>query len=531
MNITQRARQYFSKLIRFPTAISNHEMIDSLAPEFNSAQTSGTRQLKSHKELIQEKEQIRADMESFNQTNKTAQQEYQMNKESTIQKLDSVPSLRFHNHERANLQSFHQNLQKKFDDHTTRQLSFPIRHHNFEHMGPYLRHYLNNHGDSFQKYKDYNSLRTRQFEKEVVHWFSELYRSPNPERVWGYMPSGSTESNLQAVYLAREYFKDHQDVAVFFSQQAHSSLNKSIYYLRMNSFSQLAKTKGYTLPMELQERGMIEWPERVPTLENGEIDTEVLQYLLRSFADQRIPIVLSLTVGTTSGSAFDNVQKVIEALNSYEFYKDNRNHWIHIDGAWCGPYARLLDIASQNKMNNLPIEEIKNAQFDFSLEQVKSITTSIHKWIPSPFPSSILLIRDKELMPSDNLKEIYIRGQDYTLTTSRSGHAPLFTWDYLMTKNLKDHVDEALFSLDLAIYMHKQMEKIEKTLGINLKICRGKLGLNIRFKKPSDEICYKYGLLVLGNEAVVFIMPDKSKELCDNFIEDLQNDLIFQEEQ
>ncbi|CDW73806.1 UNKNOWN [Stylonychia lemnae] len=263
---------------------------------------------------------------------------------------------KFHNHEIINLQSFHQDLQSKFDDHTLRQLSFPTRHHNFEHMSPYLRHYLNNHGDSFQLYQDFYSLRTRQFEKQVIRWFSELYRSPNPEKIWGYMPSGSTEN-----------------------------------------------------------------------------------------------------------------------------------------------------IASQDKTRDLPVEEIKNAQFDFSFEEVKSITTSIHKWIPSPFPS----------------------GQDYTLSTSRNGHAPLFTWDYLMNKTLKVHIDEALFALDLAEYLQQQMEIIEQKYGINLKIFRGKLGLVIRFIKPSDEICFKYGLLVQGGEAVVFIMPEKTKELCDNFIEDLKNDFVF----
>ncbi|CDW86978.1 histidine decarboxylase [Stylonychia lemnae] len=232
---------------------------------------------------------------------------------------DFQPQLRFHNHEKTNLQSFHQNLQRKFQDQTMRQLSFPIRNHNFEHMSPYLRYYLNNHGDSFQEYRDYFSLRTRQFEKQVIHWFSQLYRSPNSENVWGYMPSGSTESIIKAFYQAREYFKDRKGMAVFFSQQAHSSVNKSIVYLKMNSFSQLAKTKGFLIPKELEERGIFEWPERVPTQQNGEIDYELLKYLLKPFAEQEIPIAISLTIGATIASNFDNTQKVIDVLNSYEF--------------------------------------------------------------------------------------------------------------------------------------------------------------------------------------------------------------------
>ncbi|CDW79072.1 histidine decarboxylase [Stylonychia lemnae] len=447
------------------------------------------------------------------------------------QTVQDIPTLDLYNDKKINLDQFHQNLQRKFDDHTSRQLSFPIRHHNFEKMAPYLRHYLNNHGDSFQADIDYNSLRTRQFEQQVIHYFAQLYRSPNPKQVWGYMPSGSTESNLQGIYFAREYFKNYKHVPVLYSSKAHSSLNKSIYYLRMNSFNQIAKTLDLKIPRELLESGMIDWPERLPVLEDGQVNVEQFQLMLKPFAEHQIPIVISLTAGTTSGSAFDNTRKVIQALHSYEFYTDNRNHWIHIDGAWCGPYARFLEMAAENQNLGLPRDAIKNAQFDFSFEEVKSITTSIHKWIPSPFPSSVLLIRDKTLMPSDHLQEIYIRGQDYTLTTSRSGHAPLFTWDYLMSKTLNEHIEEAVYSYQLAKYLKHQLQEIEVKLGIDLKIQLSEIGLNIRFKKPSDEICYKYALMVLGEEAVVFIMPDKTKELCDMFQRDIFDDQLFKQSQ
>jgi glutamate/tyrosine decarboxylase-like PLP-dependent enzyme len=75
-------------------------------------------------------------------------------------------------------------------------------------MGHYLKHYLNNHGDSFEKHSDYNRLRTRQFEQQVIKFFGDLYNTPKDCDLWGYMPSGSTESNLQALYFAREYFRD-----------------------------------------------------------------------------------------------------------------------------------------------------------------------------------------------------------------------------------------------------------------------------------------------------------------------------------
>jgi glutamate/tyrosine decarboxylase-like PLP-dependent enzyme len=47
------------------------------------------------------------------------------------------------------------------------------------------------------------------------------------------MPSGSTESNMQALYFAREHFVGYDHVAVFYTERTHSALTKSLYYLKL----------------------------------------------------------------------------------------------------------------------------------------------------------------------------------------------------------------------------------------------------------------------------------------------------------
>ena len=121
-------------------------------------------------------------------------------------------------------------------------------------------------------------------------------------------------------------------------------------------------------------------------------------------------------------------------------------------------------------------------------------------------------------MPKDPFKAIYIRGWDYTLTTSRNGHAALFAWDYLMRKSLSEHIEEAVQAYNLANYLHEKLLAIQRELNIDLNIYKSKIGLNIKFKKPSDELCYKYGLLVMEDIALIFIMPDKKKDLVDCFL-------------
>eukprot|EP00347_Sterkiella_histriomuscorum_P019172 403342664 len=433
------------------------------------------------------------------------------------------------------ISQYHQDLQKEFDDQTQQQFSFPIRHHNFEKMSPYLRHYLNNHGDPYQSGVDYNGMRTRQIEKQVINYFAEFYRLPseNKDKHWGYMASGSTESNMQALYFAREYFRKKDNVAVFYSNKAHTGISKSIYYLKMDSFGQVARKLNLQMP-DLQgnktmENEQLEWPDLLPAKSDGSLDTEKLKTILKPFADRKIPAIFVMTAGTTAECAFDNVTEAIKVITSFKFYKNGNNFWLHVDGAWCAPYARLLQIASNNKANQLPRKTINQTNFDFSIPFVRSITTSIHKWIPSPFPASVLVVRDQEDLPRDNLKEIYIKGIDLTLTTSRNGHIPIFTWDYLIRNDVNSQVQEAVDTYQQVNSIYEQLKQLEQELGYNLMLFHNEpLGLNIRLKKPSDKLCYKYGLMVpgSGDQAVLFVMPDKSHQLAQQFIQDYKQDMI-----
>ena len=206
---------------------------------------------------------------------------------------------------------------------------------------------------------------------------------------------------MQALYFAREHFSSHQHIPVFFSGKAHSAMSKSVYYLGMSNFAKVATNLNLPIPDALN---VDQWPDRVPHHPDGTIDTEMLRECLRPFSENKIPAAIVLTVGTTGETAFDNVSKAIEAIKSLDFYRDEKNFWLHIDGAWCGPYARLLQLAALNPDYEVPREKIETTVSDFSLSAVKSITTSIHKWIPSPFPASVLVLRNKSLLPQNNIK-------------------------------------------------------------------------------------------------------------------------------
>lgn len=116
------------------------------------------------------------------------------------------------------------------------------------------------------------------------------------------------------------------------------------------------------------------------------------------------------------------------------------------------------------------------------------------------------------------------------MTTSRNGHVPLFTWDYLIRTDLNTIVDESVYTFHLANNIYSKLKELEQELQFDLKLFHNApFGLNIRLLKPSDEVCYKYGLMVPavpGDIAVLFIMPDKKDRLVHLFLNDYKNDIL-----
>ena len=79
----------------------------------------------------------------------------------------------------------------------------------------------------------------------------------------------------------------------------------------------------------------------------------------------------------------------------------------------------------------------------------------------------------------------------------------------------------------MARNVYGKLVAMQQQLGIDLRLSCDEIGLNIRFRKPSDEICYKYGLMAIGDQAVVFIMPDKTEELVKQFLADIHKEYII----
>lgn len=81
-------------------------------------------------------------------------------------------------------------------------------------------------GDPFEP-ANYH-INSRSFEIGVLEFFSDLWELDR-ERMWGYISSGGTESNIQGILVGRENLPGAR---LFFSSDSHYSVFKAARLLK-----------------------------------------------------------------------------------------------------------------------------------------------------------------------------------------------------------------------------------------------------------------------------------------------------------
>jgi histidine decarboxylase len=464
-------------------------------------------------------------------------------------------------------------------------------------LAQYLTLHLNNIGDPFI---DGNfTVNSKMMERPVLDFYASLWNAKwphdpeDPESYWGYvLTMGSTEGNLYGLWNARDYLagkaliedpvtaKLAADAAdpgaraqvprkliwhqaptpegkenaftpvAFYSEDTHYSIIKIMRILGIQTFNTLGNGK-YPGQCPLGPPGT-PWPDEVPSeggvLGPGSIDVHALAKLVEFFAEKGYPILVCLNYGTTFKGAYDDVAKVCTELAPiFKHYglesrkvvydpdqglSDTRTgFWIHVDGALGATYMPFVKMAHEQGRI-----EAQGPIFDFSLPYVHSISTSGHKWIGAPFPTGLFMTRVKyQLRPPSN--PAYIGSPDTTLAGSRSGLAPVVLWSYLASHSHQAQIERALRCEKLAKYTHKRLLKLQTKLGTDLWVHRTPLSLAVLFRKPNQDIVFKYtlsceSLFVDGLQrdyAHVYMMENATQEKIDALIADLSQPGAFPE--
>ncbi|WP_328560616.1 lysine decarboxylase DesA [Streptomyces coelicoflavus] len=168
----------------------------------------------------------------------------------------------------------------------------------------------------------------------------------------GVFTSGGTQSNLQALLLAREEAKAESlaDLRVFASEVSHFSVKKSAKLLGLGADAVVS------IP--------VDHDKRMRTV-------ALARELERCATDGLVPMAVVATAGTTDFGSIDPLPEIATLCEQY-------GAWMHVDAAYgCGLLASLK----------------YRARID-GVERADSVTVDYHKSFFQPVSSSAVLVRD-----------------------------------------------------------------------------------------------------------------------------------------
>jgi glutamate/tyrosine decarboxylase-like PLP-dependent enzyme len=270
---------------------------------------------------------------------------------------------------------------------------------------------------------------TQAIERELIEICATEILKGEPGTIDGYVASGGTEANLQAIWVYRnlfqvEYGATRPEICILCSEDSHYSLDKAANVLALD----IARVSVDDATREAT-------PEAI----RATVDT--------AMADGKKYFIVVANMMTTMFGSVDSLDAYADILQSRD-----APFRAHVDGAYGGFYYPFAG---------------PGGALDFANPRVSSVTLDAHKMLQAPYGTGIFLARkgliDYTLTPSAK----YVEGQDYTLIGSRSGANAVAVWMILMkngptgwqdkvrslqdrTRWLSDHLDD----LDVDYYSH-----------------------------------------------------------------------------
>ncbi len=329
---------------------------------------------------------------------------------------------------------------------------------------------------------------TQQIEKEVIEICGSEVLNGDKNRQDGYVASGGTEANIQALWIYRNYFVEAynarlDEIAILCSEDSHYSMDKAANLLCVDIYKVAVHSENRTL-----------------------IDSAVRQILEKAKGDGKKYIAVVCNMMTTMFGSVDDINIYVNALkNTGLTYK------IHVDGAFGGFYYPF-----SNKANPL----------NFANPEVTSVTLDAHKMAQAPYGTGIFLIR-KGLIKYANTKEAsYVEGEDYTLIGSRSGANAVAIWMILMKNGPYGWFEKIYILQKRTQWFCEQLQ----SLGIDFYRHPDSNIITIKSEFLTSEIARKYGLVPDNHQTPrwykVVVMEHVSLEKLHPLIDDLSKQAL-----
>ncbi len=236
---------------------------------------------------------------------------------------------------------------------------------------------------------------TQEIEREVLRVLAVDFFKMEDEQFDGYIATGGTEANIQAMWVFRNYFRRkfgarNEEICILASEDTHYSIPKGSNVLSIDL---------YPAPVNF---------------DNREVDPEALDKVIdQAVKDGKKHFIVVANMATTMFGSVDDPDIYTEALERLGL-----NYKLHIDGAYGGfvyPFSNL-----QSKIN-------------FSNPKIDSMTIDAHKMLQAPYGTGVYICR-KGLIENVLTKEAeYVEGMDLTLCGSRSGANAIAVYMILFT--------------------------------------------------------------------------------------------------
>ena len=294
---------------------------------------------------------------------------------------------------------------------------------------------------------------THEIEKELIEICAVDILGGEPLQQDGYVASGGTEANLQAIWVYRNYFTQKHsakldEICILCSEDTHYSMDKAKNVLVVD----LYKVKVENNTREIKKEDL----------------NKTIQFAIE---DGKRYFIVVVNMMTTMFGSVDNIDTYVNELDEFSCeYK------IHIDGAYGGFYYPFTS-------NDSPLT--------FKNPNISSFTLDAHKMAQAPYGTGIFIIR-KGLIEHTNTKQAsYVEGEDFTLIGSRSGANAVAVW-MILVKNGYFGWQEKIYILQKrAKWMCQQLDDL------NIKFYRHPQSNIITIKNEfiHQDVAMEFGLV------------------------------------
>jgi len=231
---------------------------------------------------------------------------------------------------------------------------------------------------------------TQQLEKDLIRICAEEIFGGKPGEQDGYVASGGTEANIQAMWVYRNYFQRTKDVpahkiGVLFSEDTHYSIPKGIDLLGLQ-------------PLML----------RVDPISRGIYMTDLADKVQQAMKAGIHHFIVIMNLSTTMFGSVDDIEAVTDFLDTQALI-----YRVHVDAAFGGFIYPFTN---------------PDSPYTFKNPHICSFSIDGHKMQQAPYGTGIFLVRKGWMQYVCTEEASYVQGKDYTLCGSRSGANAISVW-------------------------------------------------------------------------------------------------------